>query len=416
MACITEDRWLELASDLIRIGQPEACNPLDPDLPSGSEETIARRVATELSALGFDIELLAAEPGRPNVLGRLPGLPGGRSLAFNTHLDTYPALEPEQWTKTDGDPFNPTRHGDWLYARGASDTRGNLASTLLAARAIVEAGVKLKGELICLYTVNEEKNGPSGSIYLTKEKGVKPDAIIVAEPTAWGADAAQWGMSLSVANSGHCLIELIVEGVKSHLWRPDVALNPIDKMVSVLAAISGPTLSYDATLLSGHTPPSVVPLRIEGGIPGELQFTPGRCRAILGGVGLVQGMTIEGILSDIKGHIDRETAGSGFTATVRQFPGSLFISGTEPLSVEEPHCVALRSVYRRFMGGEPRVNRKNAFNDTIRFREAGIPAVTFGPGEDSWAPDNEAISISKAVAAAKIYALTAMDFLGVRDI
>lgn len=217
--------WRPISSAPVK---PEACNPLDPDLPSGSEETIAQRVAAELSALGFDTELLAAEPRRPNVLGRLPGPPGGRSLAFNTHLDTYPALEPEQWTKTDGDPFNPTRHGDWLYARGTSDTRGNLASTLLAARAIVEAGVKLNGELICFYTVNEEKNGPSGSIYLTKEKGFKPDAIIVAEPTAWGAGEADWGMSLSVANSGHCLIELIVQGVKSHLWRPDVALNPID--------------------------------------------------------------------------------------------------------------------------------------------------------------------------------------------
>ena len=57
-------------------------------------------------------------------------------------------------------------------------------------------------------------------------------------------------------------------------------------------------------------------------------------------------------------------------------------------------------------------HRKNAFNDTIRFREAGINAVTFGPGEDGWNPDNESISISKAVMAAKMYALTIVNILG----
>ena len=56
---------------------------------------------------------------------------------------------------------------------------------------------------------------------------------------------------------------------------------------------------------------------------------------------------------------------------------------------------------------------RNAFNDTIRFREAGINAVTFGPGEDGWNPDNESISITKAVMAARMYALTIMDILEV---
>jgi acetylornithine deacetylase/succinyl-diaminopimelate desuccinylase-like protein len=67
------------------------------------------------------------------------------------------------------------------------------------------------------------------------------------------------------------------------------------------------------------------------------------------------------------------------------------------------------------MGEEPKINRKNAFNDTIRFRQAGINAVTFGPGEDGWAADNEWISIPKSIAAAKIYAQTIIRILGVKD-
>jgi len=415
LAYITEQRWLELAIDLIRTGQPEACNPLDPDLPSGSEENIANRVADELRALGFSTRLIAAEPGRPNVLGEWKGSASGRTLALNTHLDTYPANEPQRWTKTGGDPFRPTRHGDWLYGRGTSDTRGNLASTLLAAQALVEAGVKLGGSLICVYTVNEEKNGPAGSIHLTQDLGFKPDAIIVAEPTAWGGDSDDWGLSISVANSGHGLIEVLLDGVKSHLWRPDVAINPIEAMVRLLPSLTGAVLTYDTEQLRGHTPPSLVPLRVEAGIPGELQFTPGSCRVILGAVGLLPGMSMDGILSEIRNRIASALLDPGFTVSVRQFPASLFVEGTHSLPADQQPCTSIRSAYRRLLGEEPLINRKNAFNDTIRFREAGIPAVTFGPGEDSWAPDNEAISIPKAVAAAKLYALTIMDFFAVRD-
>ena len=40
--------------------------------------------------------------------------------------------------------------------------------------------------------------------------------------------------------------------------------------------------------------------------------------------------------------------------------------------------------------------------------------MTFGPGEDGWAVDNESISVTKAVMATRIYALTIMQILGVR--
>lgn len=63
---------------------------------------------------------------------------------------------------------------------------------------------------------------------------------------------------------------------------------------------------------------------------------------------------------------------------------------------QEP-CVSLVKSSERLLGKTPEPNRKNAFNDTIRLREAGMNAVTFGPGEDGWAADNEWISITKSV-------------------
>ena len=53
--------------------------------------------------------------------------------------------------------------------------------------------------------------------------------------------------------------------------------------------------------------------------------------------------------------------------------------------------------------------------DTLRFSHSGIPSVTFGSGEDGWAPVNEHIDMEKVVAATKIYALFLLDFFKVQQ-
>jgi formylaminopyrimidine deformylase len=422
---ITEERWLALATELIRTGQPRSGNPLDPDLPPAEEEAISMLVAGKLEAMGMQVSKHSAQPHRPNVLGVLRGREGAPSLILNDHLDTYPAVEPEKWHMTDFDPFKATRHGDLLYARGTSDTRGNLAASLLAVQALVESGVKLDGTLMCCYTVDEERNGSNGSIYMLNEVGLTADYEITAEPTAWGdvsktdtskTDTSKaWGMNLSIANSGHCLVEVTVRGVKSHIWRPDISINAIMEAAKLLPNLQAMAFSHTPSEFMGHTPPCCSVVRVRGGLPGEMQFSPDTCIITLAVVGIVPGMTLAGIVADIERVAHETFAGSNnLGIDVRQVPGSLFVNATEPVSVEEEPCRSLRAVYRRLMGCEPGVNRKNAFNDTIRFREAGIKAVTFGPGEDGWAVDNENISITKAVMATRIYALTIIQILGLR--
>jgi acetylornithine deacetylase/succinyl-diaminopimelate desuccinylase-like protein len=412
---ITEERWLALATELISTGQPRSGNPLDPDLPPAEEEAISMLVAGKLEALGMRVSKHAAQPHRPNIVGVLEGREDAPSLILNDHLDTYPVAEPHKWHMTNFDPFNATRHGDLLYARGTSDTRGNLAASLLAVQALVEAGVVLDGTLICCYTVDEERNGTEGSIYMLQQVGLTADYEITAEPTAWGDTSGDWGMNLSVANSGHCLIEITVDGAKSHIWRPDISVNAIVEAGKLLPKLEAMAFTHVPAKFMGHTPPCCSVVRIRGGLPGEMQFSPDACTITLAVVGIVPGMTLASVISDIE-----QTARDAFAGvntigfSVRQVPGSLFVDATEPVPVDQEPCTSLRAVYRRLMGREPGVNRKNAFNDTIRFREAGINAVTFGPGEDGWAVDNESISITKAVMATRIYALTIMQILGVR--
>jgi acetylornithine deacetylase len=415
---ITEERWITLATQLIKTGQPLACDPLDPDLPSGQEEAIAMLVAGKLEALGMSVETYESMPQRPNVVGVLKGSGDGPVLMMNDHMDTYPVVEPHKWDKTDFNPFKATRHGDLLFARGSSDTRGNMASAILAAQALKDEGVQLKGDLMYCLCVDEERDGTHGSMYLMNEVGIKADYSITAEPTAWeNPTTSEWGMNLSIANGGHCLVEIKVVGQKAHIWRPDTSNNAIVEVAGLIPLLQGMEFTHEPTEFMGHTPPCVTIVRIRGGLPGEMQFSPDECILTLAVVGIVPGMTIDSVIKDLTDVTDTLfKSREDISFAVNQVPNSLFVDATEPVPIDEEPCKSISKSYALLMGGKlPIPNRKNAFNDTIRFRDAGINAVTFGPGEDGWDPDNESISITKAVTAAKIYALTIMEILGVSD-
>jgi acetylornithine deacetylase/succinyl-diaminopimelate desuccinylase-like protein len=210
-------------------------------------------------------------------------------------------------------------------------------------------------------------------------------------------------------------VEIAVTGEKGHIWRPDVVVNPIVKAADLLPLLENMTFTHDADPFPGHTPPCTTVVRIRGGLPGEMQFSPDTCVITLAVVGIVPGMTMDTVLQDIGGVARSFSETSNRISTrVAQVPGSLFVEATPPVPLDQEPCISLIKASERLLGKTPAPNRKNAFNDTIRLREAGMNAVTFGPGEDGWAADNEWISITKSVAAAKIYALAIMDILKVR--
>lgn len=412
---ITERAWIDLTCELVPAGQPEAENPLDPDEAPAREEGAALFIAAKLEQMGFAVSLPTKREGRPNVVGILEGAhKGSPSLILNDHLDTYPAGEWSAWTMTGGHPFRPTRHGDRLYARGTSDTRGNLACTLLAARAIREAGVRLNGTLKCVYTADEEKNGPDGSIFLLDECGLDADYTIVCEPTGWTRPDGHWGMGIAVANCGHFLVEIETRGTKTHLWRPDTGINAVAKMAKLLTSFEAMTFTHTPAPRAGGTPPMAALIRVNGGVRREMQFTPDTCKAVLAIVGIVPGMTRESVMSDIEAVIAAHCASDpDLTATARPYPNAMFVDGTCEQDETANPTAALSRAYERCLGERPALYRKNAFNDTIRFSERGHAAITFGPGEDGWPPINEYIHIDKAVAATRILALTVLDLLGV---
>jgi acetylornithine deacetylase len=162
---------------------------------TGSEEELARFMTETLEELGLAVQWQQVEDGRANVLGTLAGAGGGPSLMFNGHMDTsYSGREP--WL-VDVPGFQPepfVRDGR-LYGLGISNMKGALACYVEAVRALGDAGVRLRGDLlvaaVCgeiektqyLDAIGAEFRGyAAGTRYLVSHGGVA-DMCLLGEPT-----------------------------------------------------------------------------------------------------------------------------------------------------------------------------------------------------------------------------------------
>lgn len=107
----------------------------------------------------------ADDPDRPNVNARLRGNGQGRNLLFNGHSDVVEA-SPEEWSN---DPWDPIIENGRLYGRGACDMKGPNTAMIWAAKAIMDLGIELDGDLLMSVVVGEERGmAEYGSIPATK--------------------------------------------------------------------------------------------------------------------------------------------------------------------------------------------------------------------------------------------------------
>src|SRR6185312_16371524 len=102
---------------------------------------------------GFGCELLAAEPGRPNLIARLPGEGAGPTLCLLGHVDTVPA-DAAEWSF---DPWAGDVVEGEVRGRGAQDMKDQVAAEVAAAAALARQGWRpQKGELLVVITADEE--------------------------------------------------------------------------------------------------------------------------------------------------------------------------------------------------------------------------------------------------------------------
>ena len=161
---------------------------------------------------------------RPNIIGTLKGEGGGRSLLLFGHIDTVPEGPLEDWKL---DPFGGDIADGKMYGRGAQDMKSGLAAVILATETLIEAGVKLNGDVILMSNIEEEIGG-SGGILACIEKGVRADGCIYPHP-GWGKpDLVQ------VASSGAIAFRIRIRGRSVHGLMAHTGVNAIEKAMRVV--------------------------------------------------------------------------------------------------------------------------------------------------------------------------------------
>jgi tripeptide aminopeptidase len=136
--------------------------------PSGKEQARAKYIRAEMEKLGLS-EIKTDDMS--NVSGVRKGAGGGPTVVFAAHMDT---VFPE------GTDVKVKREGDLLRAPGIGDDTSNLMATLEMFRALNRAGIKTKGNLIFLASVQEE-TGLVGAKHWLETSGYKPDMFIAVD-------------------------------------------------------------------------------------------------------------------------------------------------------------------------------------------------------------------------------------------
>jgi len=255
----TESPVAELAERLI------ACPSVTP-----ASGMVFDALATMLAPLGFEIDRFIAGDGADaveNLFAIRRGPAGGRHFAFAGHLDVVPPGE--GWASA---PFAPERRGDLLYGRGAVDMKGAIAA-MVAAMAQVPADA---GTVSFIITGDEEGpavHGTRALIDRVRARGDIPDLCLVGEPTS----VNRLGDTVKIGRRGSVNMWIEVEGTQGHVAYPQLADNPIPRLVAILTEL-------DALVLDGGTewfqPSNLEATELEVGNPAH-NVIPARARARL---------------------------------------------------------------------------------------------------------------------------------------
>src|SRR4051812_15295970 len=100
-------------------------------------QAAAQWVAKRMEQAGIEHVEILPTAGHPVVYGDWLQAPGKPVVLIYGHFDTQPTDPEELWTSP---PFQPRIDGDRIYARGASDDKGNMFAPIVAVGSLVRGG------------------------------------------------------------------------------------------------------------------------------------------------------------------------------------------------------------------------------------------------------------------------------------
>ena len=207
-----------------------------------NEEAVGQYLFAHLSTLAAStagrVERMQVEPHRFNVLAYWdPPV-----VTLSTHMDTVP-------------PFFASRDdGEFIWGRGACDTKGTIASMIGAVEALLAEGVR---QVALLFVVGEERN--SAGAYFAAKHSRGSRFLINGEPTE---------NKLALGSKGALRYEVEARGRMAHSAYPELGESAIEKLIDALDRVRRMPLASDPVLgastlnigtIHGGRAPNVIP-------------------------------------------------------------------------------------------------------------------------------------------------------------
>ena len=384
---------------------------------TGDEQAMAEFMQETLAGLGLQTQWQQVEDGRANVLGTLAGGGGGPSLMLNGHMDTsYSGREP--WLA--GIPgFQPQGFVEdgRIYGLGISNMKGALACYVAAVRALRDAGVRLRGDLLVAAVAGEiektqwgdaqgaEFRGyAAGTRYLVAHGGVA-DMCILGEPTENKVVLGHFGsLWVRISTRGPFIHTAFSEG--------RLGENAILRLREVLDAVVEwiPTWEEANTWRGARALVNVGAL--QAGFGWRVSRTPHRADLFL----------------DVRVPPDKPMAEArrevldyarGLAESFPEHGLEAEVYVTAPgAAIEESHALvrALDRSHEEVFGGAPERDVVRWFSDASALTRYGVETVNYGTS--SGLPDpvlGENLSIDGLVRTAEVYARAALEVCGAAE-
>jgi acetylornithine deacetylase/succinyl-diaminopimelate desuccinylase-like protein len=378
---------------------------------TGSEEAAAELMREELGSLGLQVQWQQVEDGRANVLGTWPGAGGGPTLMFNGHLDTsYSGREPWLQGIPGFQPHGFERDGR-LYGLGISNMKGAVACYVEAVRALMDAGVRLRGDVMIAAVAGEiektqegdaqgaEYRGyATGSRHLVAHGGVA-DMCVLGEPTE---------NKLVLAHFGTIWMRLTTRGsfVHTAFSSGRLAENSIVRMGGVLEAVLAWLPRWEEEMSHGDVRGVANVGAIQGGFGWRVSRTPHETHLYL-----------DLRVPPAVPMADARRKALEFARGLEGVEAEVFVTapGAE-IDAGHPLVGAVEQAHADVFGDAPERDVTRWFSDASVLTRYGIDTVNYGTA--SGLPDaelGENLEIDGLVRTAEVYARVAKAVCGVAE-
>ncbi len=215
--------------------------------PPGNERAAIEYLEAYVREAGFETELLAATPERPNLIATLRGRSeDGPTLVYLGHVDTVLAAA-EDWRH---DPWGGELVDGFLWGRGALDMKNQVAAETVAAVSLARAGWRpRRGTLKLVFVADEETGGEVGARWLTTRHPdkVRCDFLINEGAGAPFEFEGNRYYGVCCGEKGIFRFKLTAKGMAGHASMPRLGDNALLKLAPVIAALRPGFSGYDTT-------------------------------------------------------------------------------------------------------------------------------------------------------------------------